>query len=58
MSWPGGVLEGSPKPVSEHQRVVFEVAYQLRSQLPPQFVIVPEVEVIISLNSLPHGPGA
>jgi Uma2 family endonuclease len=48
-----GVLEGSPKPVSEHQRVVFEVAYQLRSQLPPQFVIVPEVEVIISLSSLP-----
>jgi Uma2 family endonuclease len=43
-----GVLQVSPRPVSNHQWAVSELLYQLRSQLPAHLAALPDVEVIIS----------
>jgi Uma2 family endonuclease len=42
-----GVLQVSPRPVSNHQRALFELAYQMRDQLPPELYPLAEVEVCI-----------
>jgi Uma2 family endonuclease len=40
-----GNLLVSPRPVSDHQLALFELGYQLRSQIPAGLKAVPEIEV-------------
>lgn len=42
-----GVLYVSPRPASDHQWVLTEVLFHLRSQLPPELRVLPEVEVLL-----------
>ncbi|HKN95760.1 MAG TPA: Uma2 family endonuclease [Pseudonocardiaceae bacterium] len=43
-----GVLQVSPRPASDHQWALTELAYQLRGQLPTELVALPEVEVVLA----------
>jgi Uma2 family endonuclease len=42
-----GVLHVSPRPVSDHQLAIDELAYQLRVQLPFDLVRLTEVEIVV-----------
>jgi Uma2 family endonuclease len=42
-----GILQVSPRPVSNHQWAVGELVYQLRSQLPAELHPLPEIEVLL-----------
>lgn len=43
-----GALHVSPRPVSDHQWALMELAHQLRGQLPAELGVLPEVEVVLS----------
>jgi Uma2 family endonuclease len=42
-----GVLQVSPRPVSNHQRAVLKLGSQLERQVPGELEVLPEVEVVL-----------